>query len=104
VQGYFIARPTTNDGELQDIYPHLEQAGSGRRQTTTLDSILIRAQVQRLPAVRENDDLDNVFELFRKNPQQSFFPVLSANDEPRGVLHEYHVKAMIYHPFGRDLL
>ncbi|WP_204308500.1 hypothetical protein, partial [Klebsiella pneumoniae] len=67
-------------------------------------SILIRAQVQRLPAVRENDDLDNVFELFRKNPQQSFFPVLSANDEPRGVLHEYHVKAMIYHPFGRDLL
>ncbi|SDN89048.1 GGDEF domain-containing protein [Phyllobacterium sp. OV277] len=104
VQGYYIARPTTNVGELQDSYPHLEQAGTGRRQTTTLDSILIRAQVQRLPVVHENDDLDNVFELFRKNPQQSFFPVLGANDEPRGVLHEYHVKAMIYHPFGRDLL
>jgi diguanylate cyclase (GGDEF)-like protein len=104
VQGYFIARPTTHSGELQDSYPHLEQAGSLRRQTTTLDSILIRAQVQQLPAVRENDDLDNVFELFRKNPQQSFFPILGANDEPRGVLHELHVKGMIYHPFGRDLL
>jgi EAL domain-containing protein (putative c-di-GMP-specific phosphodiesterase class I)/GGDEF domain-containing protein len=104
VQGYFIARPTTHFGELQDSYPHLEQAGSLRRQTTTLDSILIRAQVQRLPAVRENDDLDKVFELFRNNPQQSFFPILGANDEPRGVLHEHHVKGRIYHPFGRDLL
>lgn len=104
VQGYFIARPTTHFGELQDSYPHLEQARSLRRQTTTLDSILIRAQVQQLPAVRENDDLDNVFELFRKNPQQSFFPVVGTNDEPRGVLHEHHVKGMIYHPFGRDLL
>jgi diguanylate cyclase (GGDEF)-like protein len=104
VQGYFIARPTTHFGELQDSYPHLEQAGSLRRQTTTLDGILIRAQVQRLPAVRENDDLDKVFELFRNNPQQSFFPILGANDEPRGVLHEHHVKGRIYHPFGRDLL
>ncbi len=104
VQGYFIARPTINVGELQDSYPHLEQAGSARRQTATLDSILIRAQIQPLPAVRENDDLDSVFELFRRNPQQSFFPILSANGEPRGVLHEYHVKGMIYHPFGRDLL
>ena len=104
VQGYFVARPTTNPGELQDAYRHLEQAGSSRRQSATLDSILIRAQVQVLPAVHENEDLDKVFELFRKNPLQSFFPVLSANGEPRGILHEYHVKGMIYHPFGRDLL
>jgi EAL domain-containing protein (putative c-di-GMP-specific phosphodiesterase class I) len=94
VQGYFVARPTTHFGELQDAYPHIEQAGSLRRQTTTLDSILIRAQVQQLPAVRENDDLDNVFELFCKNPEQSFVPVVGANDEPRGVLHEHHVKGI----------
>lgn len=30
--------------------------------------------------------------------------MLNANGEPRGILHEYHVKEMIYHPFGRDLL
>ena len=29
---------------------------------------------------------------FSDNPQQSFFPILGANDEPRGVLHEHHVK------------
>ncbi len=104
VQGYFVARPTVHFADLQPAYPHLEQSTSARRQSTSLDSILIRKQIEQMPALRENDDLDSVFELFRRSPQRSFFPVINANGEPRGVLHEYHVKEMIYHPFGRDLL
>lgn len=42
--------------------------------------------------------------MFRRNPQQAFFPVLNANGEPRGVINEYHLKEYIYRPFGRDLL
>ncbi len=103
MQGYFIARPTTHLNELQPAYPHLEPGGI-RRFSSTLDSILIRKEIEQLPAVRESDDLDSVFDLFRRNPRQAFFPVLNANGEPRGILHEYHMKEMIYHPFGRDLL
>jgi diguanylate cyclase (GGDEF)-like protein len=29
---------------------------------------------------------------------------LNANDEPRGIIHEHHLKEYIYQPFGRDLL
>lgn len=104
MQGYFIARPTTHLTELQAVYSHLEPVGSIRRASSTLDSILIRKEIEQLPAARESDDLDSVFDLFRLNPRQAFFPVLNANGEPRGILHEYHVKEMIYHPFGRDLL
>ncbi|WP_331373663.1 GGDEF domain-containing protein [Sinorhizobium chiapasense] len=104
VQGYFIARPTTHLSELQPAYPHLELSGAARRSSATLDSILIRKQIEQLPAARESDELESVFDLFRLNPRQAFFPVLNANGEPRGILHEYHVKEMIYHPFGRDLL
>ncbi|MDK1384679.1 EAL domain-containing protein [Sinorhizobium sp. 8-89] len=104
VQGYFIARPTTHLSELQPAYPHLELSGAARRSSATLDSILIRKQIEQLPAVRESDELESAFDLFRVNPRQPFFPVLNANGEPRGILHEYHVKEMIYHPFGRDLL
>jgi diguanylate cyclase (GGDEF)-like protein len=103
MQGYFVARPTTHLSELQPVYPHLEPIG-GTRPSSTLDSILIRKEIEQLPAVKESDDLDSVFDLFRRNPRQAFFPVLNANGEPRGILHEYHVKEMIYHPFGRDLL
>ncbi|HEV7319569.1 MAG TPA: GGDEF domain-containing protein [Ensifer sp.] len=104
VQGYYVARPTTHLSELLAAYPHLDQSVISRRPSSSLDSILIRKQIEQLPSVRESDDLDSVFDLFRLNPRQAFFPVINANGEPRGILNEYHVKELIYHPFGRDLL
>ncbi|MGG7517253.1 EAL domain-containing protein [Allorhizobium undicola] len=105
VQGWHIARPTTHLTELLPAYPHLKEAGqTTRRIGQSLDEILIRRQVEMLPAVYENDSIDSVFDLFRRNPRQSFFPVLNANGEPRGVIHEVHLKEYIYQPFGRDLL
>jgi len=104
VQGYFIARPTTFLTELQPAFPHLADIGRARRSSQSLDEILIRKQIEKLPTVYENDAIDSVFELFRRNPRQAFFPVLNANGEPRGVINEYHLKEFIYQPFGRDLL
>lgn len=104
LQGYFVARPTVRHADLKAIYPHLVQADETKRRTASADSVLIRRQVEHLPTVQESAMLDTTFELFRTSPQQAFFPVLNANDEPRGVIHEYRLKEMIYHPFGRDLL
>lgn len=104
IQGWFVARPTTHLADLKSAYPHLAEAGTARRGSSGFDGILIRRQIEQLPVVYENDELDTVFELFRKDPERGFFPVLNANDEPRGILSEHHVKEMIYHPFGRDLL
>jgi diguanylate cyclase (GGDEF)-like protein len=104
VQGWFIARPTTFLAELQPSFPYLADIGRSRRSSQSLDEILIRKQIEHLPAVYENESIDNVFDLFRRNPRQAFFPVLNANGEPRGVINEYHLKEYIYQPFGRDLL
>jgi len=104
VQGWFIARPTTHISELVPAFPHLQELGKNKRNTQSLDEILIRKQIEMLPTVFENDGIDTVFELFRRNPRQGFFPVLNANGEPRGIIHEHHLKQYIYHPFGRDLL
>lgn len=104
VQGYLIARPTTFPNELQPAFPHLAEVGRARRSSQSLDEILIRKQIENLPTVYEHQSIDTVFELFRRNPRQAFFPVLNANGEPRGVINEYHLKEFIYQPFGRDLL
>ncbi|CDZ45014.1 bifunctional diguanylate cyclase/phosphodiesterase [Neorhizobium galegae] len=104
VQGWFIARPTTFVSELQPSFPYLADIGRSRRSSQSLDEILIRKQIEHLPTVYENQSIDSVFDLFRRNPRQAFFPVLNANGEPRGVINEYHLKEYIYQPFGRDLL
>ena len=104
VQGWFIARPTTFLSELVPSYPHLQDIGKVRRAGQSLDEILIRKQIEHLPTVYENASIDSVFDLFRRNPRQTFFPVLNANGEPRGTINEHHLKEYIYQPFGRDLL
>ena len=104
VQGWFISRPTTHVSELAPSFPHLQDLGKSKRNSQSLDEILIRKQIELLPTVYENDSIDSVFELFRRNPRQAFFPVLNANGEPRGIIHEHHLKEYIYQPFGRDLL
>ena len=104
VQGYYVARPTSDAMSLQSAYGHLEQAGRRRIANGSLDAVLIRQQVEIVPVVCENEGLDAVFDFFRQSPQRSFVPVTDTSGEPRGVLHEHHLKEMIYHPFGRDLL
>jgi diguanylate cyclase (GGDEF)-like protein len=104
VQGWFIARPTPLVNELKPAFPHLQHLGEIKRNNQSLDEILIRKQIEVLPTVYENDSIDSVFELFRRNPRQAYFPVLNVNGEPRGIIHEYHLKEYIYQPFGRDLL
>jgi len=104
VQGWFIARPTTFVSELKSGFPHLQDLGIVKRSSQSLDEILIRKQIERLPTVFENESIEHVFDLFRRNPRQAFFPVLNANGEPRGIISEYHLKEYIYQPFGRDLL
>ncbi|MDO1581392.1 bifunctional diguanylate cyclase/phosphodiesterase [Rhizobium oryzicola] len=104
VQGWFIARPTIFPSELQSHFPQLAELDRRRRSSQSLDEILIRKQIEMLPTVYENESIDTVFELFRANPRQAFFPVLNANGEPRGIISEHHLKEYIYRPFGRDLL
>ncbi|WP_377295356.1 EAL domain-containing protein [Rhizobium sp. SG2393] len=104
VQGYYVARPTTSRDDLHATYPHVERAGLRRVASGTLDSMLIRRQIEHVEPVSEQADLEAVFDYFRANPERRFFPVVNASHEPRGILSEQQLKTLSYHPFGRDLM
>ncbi|MDI6838992.1 MAG: EAL domain-containing protein, partial [Rhizobiaceae bacterium] len=72
VQGWYIARPSTLLAELKPSFHHLQDVGKARRSSQSLDEILIRRQIELLPTVYEHEGIDSVFDLFRRNPQQSF--------------------------------
>jgi diguanylate cyclase (GGDEF)-like protein len=104
VQGWYVARPAIDVSEQARSFPHLLDPVKARKSGRSFDELLIRRQIEMLPVVYEHDSIEQVFEMFRQNPDASYFPVLNANREPRGIIQENQLKEYIYHPFGRDLL
>ncbi len=98
VQGFYVARPTTGRDQLMAVYPHVERAGLRRLASGTLDSMLIRRQIEHVDPVCENAELESVFDVFRAHPTRRFFPVVNASNEPRGILSEQRLKTLSYHP------
>ena len=104
VQGWYVARPSLDVAEQQPHYPHIATGGKARLSGPSFDELLIRRQIENPPVAFEDDPIERVFEMFRQYPESSYFPVLNANREPRGIIQENQLKEYIYHPFGRDLL
>jgi EAL domain-containing protein (putative c-di-GMP-specific phosphodiesterase class I)/GGDEF domain-containing protein len=104
IQGYFVAKPTTEVSDLLECYSHVMRARSRLRRLRKTDEFLVRSEMTVLPAISDGMTLENTFELFRRSPQQSFFPVVDAGGAPRGIVHERDLKGYIYLPYGRDLL
>jgi EAL domain-containing protein (putative c-di-GMP-specific phosphodiesterase class I)/GGDEF domain-containing protein len=104
VQGYFVARPTTELSELLPVYPHVVTARAKYRRDRNTDELLVRSEMVALPALRQDTNIEAAFDLFRKAPRESFFPVVDAADAPCGIIHERDLKSYIYRDFGRELL
>ncbi|MDR3374362.1 MAG: EAL domain-containing protein [Ancalomicrobiaceae bacterium] len=104
VQGWYIGYPTPHIEELQATYQHVTTAGAPKWRLQSIDEILIRREIETLPALSEGDDLDVAFDLFKRNPQQTYFPVVNSFGAPVGIVLEQTLKYFIYQPYGRDLL
>lgn len=105
-QGYFIARPGT---DLATLLPHYcaagdTSAGERRGKDVQGDHCLILEELSPVPAVRMDDQMADVFDMFRRHPQCSYFPVVDGARRPVGIVHEEALKGFIYAEYGRDLL
>ncbi len=104
VQGWFVARPTTDMKAVLHSYAHVVGAQASKRGDRRNDGLRVRADMKRLPTIADTGSLEDVFEIFRNHPEESFFPVVDAAGCPRGIIHERELKKYIYNPYGRDLL
>ncbi|HCY88398.1 MAG TPA: GGDEF domain-containing protein [Desulfobacteraceae bacterium] len=105
IQGYFIQRPTRNLGELKPRYSHIrELARKDRRSGRFKDRSLIANEIKYLKPVSADTDMITVVDLFRKEEDVTFFPVVNQYDEPVGIIRESAFKEYIFSKFGRQLL
>lgn len=61
-------------------------------------------KIERIPPVLWNAPLDEVFELFRAFPDRTFFPVISSNGQPMGLIEESKLRRYVYSSYGKALL
>jgi GGDEF domain-containing protein len=99
-----IQRPTITIGDLQTGYDVVENLSLTDRRKAPTDQPLIVQQLTSVPPIRADATMTDVFELFRLNPRNTFFPVVNALNQPLGIVREADIKQFVYSQYGKDLL
>lgn len=100
IQGYYIQKPTVHVDELREVYHEIARTGK----ETTDDKLMIHENLEEIYAIPIRTDMNDVFDLFKKNKERIFFPVVNSKYEPVGVIKEEKIKFYVYSPFGREVL
>ena len=110
IQGYLVQRPTTFVNELCEKYEKVSVLNRKDRRDTGSDQDMIFGQLEFIEPIKlyhadgRLTDMGDVFDSFRRNKGNSFFPLINGNDEPIGVIREKDLKDYVYSPYGKDLL
>lgn len=101
IQGYFIARPTSDISQIATASPPVRLNADRRRQSKSADVI---EHILNLKAIEVGAPLEHLFDILHQNPTQSVVPVVNARGVAVGAVFESDVKSIIYSDFGRDLV
>lgn len=111
VQGFFIQRPTANLDEICEKYDHITLINVQNKRQKIYDHVLLQDQMEYLePVCLHNSqtgqltDMSTVFDNFRTNKNNTFFPVVNGHNEPIGLIRERELKEFVYSRYGKDLL
>lgn len=94
VQGTFVARPVRRPESARLFYEHARSNDltSDRQE----EQNRIRSELLALPTIRFSATMNDLLDMVVHNQEANVVPVLDANDEPRGLIHERDLKAYLY--------
>ncbi|WP_417671719.1 EAL domain-containing protein [Roseibium sp.] len=94
VQGYYVAKPFLKKQEARLFYDHVRVSSMGNARKE--EERRIRNELQHLPTVNHDGSMSRLLDMFLKDQEVSLVPVIDANNEPRGLIHERDLKAYLY--------
>lgn len=103
VQGYLVARPSTENASLRPHYETIEQLVAGNRRESRVQRLLLD-RLNPIEPIHVNEPIIEVLKRFRGTPELSFLPVVNDLEEPVGILREIDLKQYVYNPYGISLL
>jgi len=104
IQGFVVCPPVdVVDEALREYHTIRDLSRRDRRQSRSDERILLERMETVEPLGLDTRMLE-VFERFRAEKSRTFFPVVDAGGEPRGIIREGDLKDYTYSQFGRDLM
>ncbi|MBA3026497.1 MAG: GGDEF domain-containing protein [Sulfurimonas sp.] len=100
IQGYFIQRPTQECDEILNEYEHIKELVQIDKRSKNS----IQAYLDKIETLNIHSQMSDIIEYFNKNKQISILPIVSANNEPYGIIQENKIKEYLYSPYGHSLL
>jgi diguanylate cyclase (GGDEF)-like protein len=105
IQGNYVQPPRPDLASIRHRYDIIGQvAKTDRRVHVSRDRSLIAGEIRYLEPVFSDLSVVRIFDQFKNNREVSFFPVVSRNNEPRGIIRETAFKEYTFSRFGRQLL
>ncbi|WP_417689854.1 EAL domain-containing protein [Roseibium sp.] len=101
VQGFYVAEPFIEKRDARLFYDHVRVSSMGT--TRKEEERRIRNELQQLSTVNHDGSMSTLLDMFLTDQEVSLVPVIDANNEPRGLIHERDLKAYLYAGgFGED--
>ncbi len=104
IQGYMIEKPFKNLSLFKSKYEYIVYLNNIDKRKKTIDDILIYRQMEYIEPIPVNIEIIDMFQIFKKNKKNSFFPVVNKDNEPLGIIQEESLKDYTYSPFGKEIL
>lgn len=104
VQGFLIQHPSADPGQMALDGQVVQHLNDNDRRAARSDQRLVSEQIDHIVPIRDDGDLQDVFDRFRTEQTSTFFPVVDRQGMPMGIVREQDLKAYAYSPFGKELL
>lgn len=104
VQGYLVQRPTVNVGELCEKYDIIEKLNNKDKRGKNNPNEINLSSLENIEKITVDTDMLTVFEIFKRNKDNNFFPVVNIVNEPLGIIRENDIKDYIYSQYGKEVL
>ncbi len=104
IQGFVVCPPLEAVAGVEREYPSVRDLSRRDRRQSRSDERILLERMEALEPLPIATRMLEVFERFRAEKSRTFFPVVDATGEPRGIIREGDLKEYTYSQFGRDLM
>lgn len=103
VQGYFVQRPTTECTEILQKYTLASNESLIDKRSKSDQNIILK-RLEPLKPVVIGETVESLLDLLKQEDEMFMVPVVDAQYQPMGIIHEHRLKSVIYSPYGRSLI